>query len=226
MPVFQQLQLEEALLRADQRNWCIINEGTPPAIVMGISGRFESLVNQPLIKLKPVPVIRRFSGGGTVFVDDNTHFVTFICNSEEVGVKCYPEKVHHWSASLYQPIFAHAGFRLVENDYVLGHRKFGGNAQYLRKERWLHHSSLLWDYHPERMEYLLIPSKMPEYRKRRSHTDFLCKLNDVISKDAFDKGLLDELRKRFVLELKTLSDVKKTLEEPHRKATSYVIKDR
>ena len=38
-PIFQQLQIEEALLRADQRNWCIINTGSPPAIVMGISGK-------------------------------------------------------------------------------------------------------------------------------------------------------------------------------------------
>ena len=38
-PILQQLQLEEALLRADKANWCIINDGTPsPAIVMGISG--------------------------------------------------------------------------------------------------------------------------------------------------------------------------------------------
>ena len=39
IPILQQLQLEEALLRADSSNWCIINDGTPaPAIVMGISG--------------------------------------------------------------------------------------------------------------------------------------------------------------------------------------------
>ena len=38
-PILQQLRLEEALLRADKANWCIINDGTPsPAIVMGISG--------------------------------------------------------------------------------------------------------------------------------------------------------------------------------------------
>ena len=40
MPILQQLQLEEALLRADGGNWYLLNDGTPePAIVMGISGR-------------------------------------------------------------------------------------------------------------------------------------------------------------------------------------------
>lgn len=44
VPILRQLQLEEALLRADSANYCIINEGTPePAIVMGISGYAKSL---------------------------------------------------------------------------------------------------------------------------------------------------------------------------------------
>lgn len=38
-PILQQLQLEEALLRADAGNWFLINDGTPdPAVVLGISG--------------------------------------------------------------------------------------------------------------------------------------------------------------------------------------------
>lgn len=39
-PVLRQLQLEEALLRADLRNWCLLNDGAgdQPTIVLGISG--------------------------------------------------------------------------------------------------------------------------------------------------------------------------------------------
>lgn len=38
-PIFHQLVLEEALLRATQQNWCLVNDGAfNPAIVMGISG--------------------------------------------------------------------------------------------------------------------------------------------------------------------------------------------
>lgn len=36
--ILRQLQLEEALLRADDRSVAIITEGSPPAIVMGVSG--------------------------------------------------------------------------------------------------------------------------------------------------------------------------------------------
>ena len=31
LPILEQLFLEEALLRADTRNFCLINEGTAPA---------------------------------------------------------------------------------------------------------------------------------------------------------------------------------------------------
>jgi hypothetical protein len=39
VPILQQLQLEEALLRATQHNWMLINDGSvQEAIVMGVSG--------------------------------------------------------------------------------------------------------------------------------------------------------------------------------------------
>lgn len=44
-PIYDQLKLEEALLRCDTRNFCIFNEGSSPAIVMGISGQVEKLVD-------------------------------------------------------------------------------------------------------------------------------------------------------------------------------------
>ena len=67
-------------------------------------------------------------------------------------------------------------FSLRENDYVLGERKMGGNAQSIIKGGWLHHTSFLWDYEDDNMEYLSLPSKRPEYRANRSHEDFLVKL--------------------------------------------------
>lgn len=66
IPILTQLQIEEALLRLDDRNWCIINHGSTDAIVMGISGKAEELIHQGKLRDNPVNVIRRFSGGGTV----------------------------------------------------------------------------------------------------------------------------------------------------------------
>lgn len=79
--IFEQLRLEELLLRHDDKCWCLINSGPKiPAIVTGFSGKVPELVEIEAAKRDNIGVIRRFTGGGTVVVDENTFFVTFICN--------------------------------------------------------------------------------------------------------------------------------------------------
>lgn len=221
LPILSQLQIEEALLRADSRNWCLINRGTPPAIVMGISGKPELLVDPAKMMQDPVPLIRRFSGGGTVYVDGNTHFITWICNVDHIGVDCCPCKVHRWTAEFYQKAFSGVGVRLQENDYVIGERKWGGNAQYLCKGRWLHHTSMLWDYDPRQMERLLMPQKVPAYRRKRGHEEFLCRLCEhFTSREELEKQFLKALHEQFdVVSGVSSQEIEGILKRPHRKAT-------
>lgn len=222
-PILHQLQLEEALLRVDERNWCLINIGSPPAIVMGISGQPESLIDKSLMAERPVSLIRRFSGGGTVFVDSDTLFVTWICNAVHSAVPCCPAKVHHWMEGVYQSALPSIKIRLRENDYVIGDRKCGGNAQYFRKQRWLHHSTLLWDYNPDNMRYLLKPLKMPKYREGRSHEAFLCRLSDFLpAKTALEEMLAEALYRHFYVHEVALESALKAVEKEHRKATRIV----
>ncbi len=222
-PIFQQLQWEEALLRADERNWCIINRGSPSAIVMGISGQVNQLINREKLRQAPIPLIRRFSGGGTVVVDENTLFVTFICQTTALPVSPFPRPIMEWSAELYRPLFASHPFQLQENDYVIGERKWGGNAQSIIKGRWLHHSSLLWDYHPHQMDYLLMPPKMPAYRQRRSHADFLCRLSEYWSDCAvFQTQFVEQLNERFILVKEEQRRLEQIASLPHRKVTCLV----
>lgn len=200
-PISEQLQLEEKLLRSDTGNWCLINEGSTPAIVMGISGKKEELVDLEKAEKSGIPILKRFSGGGTVIVDENTLFVTFICAKELHPFPAFPEPIMRWTEEIYRAVFQHPDFRLRENDYVFGDRKFGGNAQYIKKDRWLHHSSLLWDYSPEKMQYLLHPKKTPPYRAGRSHEDFLCRLCDYFpKKEQLIERLVQELDRRFAIQ--------------------------
>jgi lipoate-protein ligase A len=221
-PILEQLRLEEAILRADTDNWCILNEGSSPAIVMGISGKVSEHLNQSIHSQRPIPVIKRFSGGGTVIVDQNTCFFTLICNEAAVKVPCYPRPIMDWNANLYRP-WLPQNFNLIDNDYVLGNHKFGGNAQYITKKRWLHHSSLLWDYEVKNMSYLLPPPRMPSYRQKRSHEDFLCRLMDHVSKkeDLFTQ-LLAQLQNHFELISVTQHTAEEILLRNHRKATEII----
>lgn len=221
--IYDQLRLEEALLRLDHHNWCIVNMGSSPAIVMGISGKVESLINREFQDRHRIPIIRRFSGGGTVLVDHNTLFFTFICNTSCTQVACYPSHVFEWSEKIWRPVFQEVEFFLQENDYVIGNKKFGGNAQYMRKERWLHHSSFLWDFNEELMRCLKQPLKMPEYRVRRSHSDFLCKLKDFLPHPGLlQERLIVSLGKNFNLIHRSLKEVEDLLIQDHRKSTAYL----
>ncbi len=183
-PVLDQLRLEEALVRADCRNWCIINrmlKSHGPAVVLGISGQPDKLVHVENAAFDRVPMIKRFSGGGTVLVDHDIIFVTFICNETSLpDVKKFPKPIMDWTGCFYGSVFpADSGFRVHENDYCFGQRKFAGNAQCITKDRWLHHTSFLWDYDDYRIDrYLKMPSKVPEYRAGRSHQDFMCRVKD------------------------------------------------
>lgn len=221
-PIFQQLQLEEALLRLDERNFCLINEGSPPAIVMGISGKFEELIDPEKLKQNPIPVIRRFSGGGTVVVDADTLFVSFICQKELHDFSPYPEPILRWSEAIYKA-FLPPPFHLRENDYVIGERKCGGNAQYLKKNRWLHHTTFLWDYKKIHMDLLLHPQKTPQYRASRSHEDFLTPLSAHLpSKAHFVSELKKTLAQLYPVQEVTLDAVLPFLEQPHRQSTQKV----
>jgi lipoate---protein ligase len=222
-PVFEQLAIEEALLRADERNFCLINAGSPPAIVMGISGKAEEHIDHEKIQTKPIPIIRRFSGGGTVVVDENTLFVTFIFERKDIDLGNCPKKIMEWSEAIYKPVFHPQNFQLKENDYVLSDKKVGGNAQYFSKNRWLHHTTFLWDYDKDLMKLLQIPPKMPEYRQKRAHTDFLDTLRNYYpSKDSIKEKLLQELSKQFLIETLPLSEIEGICLKPHRKATTYI----
>lgn len=201
LPVFEQLELEEELLRSDEGNYCIVNRGSPRAIVMGISGVPNILLDLEKVRAEKIPVIKRCSGGGTVVVDENTLFVTFILNKRHVDVPAFPEPILRWSADLYTDSWQIPGFHLRENDYCIGNVKCGGNAQYIKKDRWLHHTSFLWDYEVKNMECLLLPPKRPKYRENRNHNDFLCKLKEYSEspENAF-RQLKDALVKRFYIQ--------------------------
>ena len=186
--ILRQLRLEEKLLRSPGAgNWCLLNDGTPDrAVVLGISGKPHQLVDVRAARDDGVRVIKRFSGGGTVIVDRDTLFVTLVMNAAAVpNLPLFPRQIMDWTGALYggspHGIFADVpGWRLRENDYVVDERKVGGNAQSISKDRWLHHTSFLWDFREETMKYLSNPAKQPRYRANRSHSDFLAPLSKFL----------------------------------------------
>lgn len=288
LSLLERLSLEEALLRHDslQRSWAIVGyhdpiRGTPSrirpviesslefsdrryypgcAIVLGLGGKPDQLVNLPKAKEDNVMMIKRFSGGGTVVVDQDSLLTTFIGRNKHFpDLKPFPRDIMDWSLQFFNPAFdsmnklvnskdssggrrntlAMQGnscglndiksnitnvefkripnFFLRENDYVLGSKKMGGNAQSIVKGGFLHHTSFLWDYVDDHMEYLTLPSKRPKYRGNRSHNDFLVKLSSYYE-GLNKKVFFDQLREA------TLNSLE--IEEVQLEDALYVVEDK
>jgi lipoate-protein ligase A len=221
VPILEQLRIEEALLRASDENWCLLNTDASPAIVMGISGIPEKLLDRNRVSKDNIPVIKRFSGGGTVYVDRHTVFATLICNRSTLNIPLQPQPILQWSETFYRSFFNVLSLR--ENDYVMGDKKFGGNAQYIQKNRWLLHTSFLWDYSPEKMRYLLLPEKRPQYRKDRSHADFLCALRPLYpDKSHLMNSLASYFEQTLSAQPASLKDIQEILNRPHRTSTTML----
>ena len=113
VPRLRALRLEEALYRTDRRPWLITCEtdgadgdavaaahASSQAIVLGISGKPEEMVHADRVEAAQIPLIKRFTGGGTVVCDANTLFVTFIGDEgAPAGVAAYPEPILRWAYS-------------------------------------------------------------------------------------------------------------------------------
>lgn len=219
-PIYDQLIYEEGFLRTRDETLIWINRGSPPAIVLGISSAADAMIDPLRLALNPIPMIRRYSGGGTVVVDHQTLFVTLIANAEEQKIAPYPQAIMQWSEQFYRSTLHNLPFALKENDYVIGEKKFGGNAQYLTKKRFTHHSTLLWDYSKELMGLLKHPKKTPDYRLNRSHDDFLTCLSLYFQQqEEFLNPFQQTLMQFFDCQWIDIHQLKMMIDRPFRQST-------
>ena len=242
--IFEQLRLEEALYRADGNNWIVVNDGghapPHPSVVLGISGKPEKMCDVTRIQQEDVPLYRRFTGGGTVVVGEGTTFISLIANKSVLPSKNTngPRELMKWSGDWYSNALRECGvdvgseesskhaFALRENDYVLGNRKFAGNAQGLSRDRFVHHTSILWSFQQLDMMLLQNPEKQPDYRARRDHNEFLIPLSETMEdREALPNALIRQLAKMgFDLVDVDPDDamVKEALVRKHHKSSSAV----
>lgn len=204
LDIFKQLCCEEYLFRATNDSYCILNTGTAtPAIVMGSYNDPSKLLNIGNIKQDNMRVIRRYSGGGTVYVDKDSYFFSIVSNGnylngnnkELIG----PREIMNWTNDIFGKVFENNNFEILDFvDYVIDNLKIGGNAQKISKNRFVHHTSFLWQYDISMIDkYLTIPPKknQPDYRKDRKHDQFLQPLFPLFNNDIklFENKIIDQL---------------------------------
>ncbi|KAA0158781.1 hypothetical protein FNF31_05193 [Cafeteria roenbergensis] len=194
--LFEQLAVEESLMRSSQEMWLLLSRPALPApctVVMGANAKPHEVLNVNEVLARSAPVIRRFSGGGTVAVDEGITLTSVIGSTLHVtDAGRFPPEIMRWSERLYKPAFARigSGMHLLEHDYCIGQQKIGGNAQALARDRWVHHTSWIWDIHPSSLRLLTVPPKTPAYREERDHDSFVARVKDL-APAAMSRGRLE-----------------------------------
>lgn len=111
-------------------------------IVVGKHQNTIAEINVDYVKEKKIDVVRRQSGGGAVFHDLgnlNFCFIKTVDESHFADFKRYTLPI----LEVLQQLDVDAKFE-GRNDLTIDGKKFSGNAEYLEKNRILHHGTLLF----------------------------------------------------------------------------------
>jgi lipoate-protein ligase A len=154
---------------------------TGEAVVLGISQKPADTVHLDATRKDGMPVLKRFSGGGTVLAGRGSLMYSVVLRT---GTYLPRHMVRRAYEHVFTPLiaaFAGQGIPVEfqpPSDLAIHARKIAGNAQAQKWNTVLVHGCLLVDEDLGRIErYLAHPPEEPAYRAGRPHSDFLCNLS-------------------------------------------------
>jgi lipoate-protein ligase A len=113
-----------------------------PSIIVGKHQNAFAETNYWFLKENKIDVIRRLSGGGTVFHDLGNLNFTFIQNGREGALVDFVKFTEPIIQSLIK--MGVQATRSGRNDILVDNFKISGNAEHVYKNRTLHHGTLLF----------------------------------------------------------------------------------
>ena len=150
-------------------------------VVLGYSNKAAMEVNVPYCRLHTIPVLRRCTGGGAVLQGPGCLNYSLVLHLREAGPLQSIPTANAFVLKRHQEALATLLRAPVEmrghTDLAIGGLKFSGNSQRRRRQYLLFHGSFLLHLDVSMVEGTLrAPSRQPEYRLNRSHSDFLLNL--------------------------------------------------
>ena len=115
---------------------------TTPTLMVGKYQNVLEEINKPYADAHGIHIVRRMSGGGTIYTDPGGWQFTFIQHREAEEIQ-----FHQYIAPVIDALAelgVHAEFN-GRNDLTIDGKKFSGNAQYRLGDSIVHHGSLLFD---------------------------------------------------------------------------------
>jgi lipoate-protein ligase A len=147
-------------------------ECSQPVVVIGRGGRIEEQVRVEACEAHGVDVLRRSSGGGAVVLGPGCLNYSLVLSLER---RPRWRNVRHSFCEILSRMSDALGAEICDpSDLAWQGKKVSGNSQRRTADVLLHHGTLLYDFDPElASRYLLEPKRQPEYRRGRTHAQFL-----------------------------------------------------
>lgn len=133
--------IEEHLINSIDDD-CFMLWQNAPCVLIGRNQNVYAEINMDYIRENNIKVVRRITGGGTVFNDNGNFNFTFIAkksNSKFADFMTFTKPI----VSALREMGVMAEFK-GRNDLVIDDKKFSGNAQCIYKDKVLHHGTLLF----------------------------------------------------------------------------------
>lgn len=135
------LAVEEMLLKKSKEEYLLLSVNSR-SVVSGKHQCIHREVNTRFITENSIQVIRRISGGGTVFHDEGNLNYAFIRNCEAGKQIDFPR---HTKPLVDFLITLGLNPTLAGSDVKVNGFKISGNAEHIFRNRVLHHGTVLWD---------------------------------------------------------------------------------
>ena len=135
------LAAEEWLLRQTTEDVFMLWRNAP-AVIVGRNQNTRGQINEAFVRERAIPVVRRLTGGGAVFHDLGNVNFTFISLGEsdrDIDFRRFTAPIIAALAALGVPCTFEG-----RNDLAIDGKKISGNAQFVLKDRVLHHGTLLF----------------------------------------------------------------------------------
>ena len=157
-------------------------ESGQPFIVLGRVCKEKDDVNIEAAIRDGIPLLRRSSGGGTVVQGRGCLNYSLILDKKKdphlADLRQSYRVILSKVIDMLQLLGVDAVFQPISDLAIKNNqKKFSGNAQKRGRQFILHHGTLLYDFDLALIEkYLKIPRDIPEYRRGRTHLEFVANI--------------------------------------------------
>jgi lipoate-protein ligase A len=179
-------------LKNDHYFFTYINQ--TPCVVLGKNQSVWSEVNWNFIRQQPQNIVRRISGGGTVYHDSGNINFGFIVSFDDTKINNYK-----WFNQPILDALALLGIKATfseRNDLLYNGFKISGNAQFTDRKMMLSHGTLLFDANMVNLKVALSPNDFNTTTKAvKSVRSNVKNLKDItsLSQPDFYKKLIEHL---------------------------------